>query len=48
VAGDLAVVLLGAFGVRRIGDDRALIVRRVLAVVLGLLGAWLIVSGLLG
>jgi threonine/homoserine/homoserine lactone efflux protein len=48
VAGDLAVVLLGAYGMRRIGDDRALIVRRVLAVVLGVLGAWLIVSGLLG
>jgi threonine/homoserine/homoserine lactone efflux protein len=47
VAGDLAVVLLGAYGMRRISDDRALIVRRVLAVVLALLGAWLIVSGLL-
>jgi threonine/homoserine/homoserine lactone efflux protein len=48
VAGDLAVVLLGAYGMRRISDDRALIARRVLAVVLGVLGAWLIVSGLLG
>ena len=48
VTGDLAVVLLGAYGVRRIGDDRALIVRRALAVLLGVLGAWLVISGLLG
>jgi threonine/homoserine/homoserine lactone efflux protein len=47
-AGDLAVVVLGAFGMRRVGDDRALFVRRALAVLLGLLGVWLIVSALLG
>jgi threonine/homoserine/homoserine lactone efflux protein len=47
-AGDLAVVVLGAFGMRRVGDDRALLVRRALAVLLGLLGVWLIVSALLG
>ena len=47
-AGDLAVVLLGAYGVRRIGDDRALIVRRALAVLLGGLGVWLVVTALLG
>ena len=47
-AGDLAVVLLGAYGVRRIGDDRALIVRRALAVLLAVLGAWLVVTALFG
>ncbi len=47
-AGDLAVVLLGAYGVRRIGDDRAIIVRRALAVILALLGVWLVVTALLG
>lgn len=47
VAGDLAVVLLGAFGMRRIGDTRATVVRRVLAVLLGLLGAWLLIGAAL-
>ena len=48
VAGDLAVVLLGAFGMRRIGEARATLVRRVLAVLLGLLGVWLLVGAALG
>jgi threonine/homoserine/homoserine lactone efflux protein len=48
VSGDLAVVLLGAFGMRRIGDERATLVRRVLAVLLGLLGLWLVISAGIG
>ena len=48
VTGDLAVVLLGAYGIRRVGEDRALLVRRALAVLLGLLGLWLLVGALIG
>ena len=47
-AGDVAVVLLGAFGVRRLSDERLLWVRRGLAVLLAVLGAWLIVTALIG
>ena len=46
--GDIAVVLLGAFGVRRLSDERLLWVRRGLAVLLGVLGVWLVVAALLG
>jgi threonine/homoserine/homoserine lactone efflux protein len=48
VAGDLAVVLLGAYGMQRVAGDRALLVRRVLAVLLGILGVWLLVGALIG
>jgi threonine/homoserine/homoserine lactone efflux protein len=48
VAGDLGVVLLGAYGMRRLGDERALLVRRLLALLLGLLGVWLLVGAILG
>jgi threonine/homoserine/homoserine lactone efflux protein len=48
VSGDLAVVLLGAYGMQRVGEDRALLVRRGLAVLLGALGVWLLVGALLG
>jgi threonine/homoserine/homoserine lactone efflux protein len=48
VSGDLAVVLIGAFGMRRIGEDRATFVRRLLAVLLGMLGVWLLVDAFFG
>jgi threonine/homoserine/homoserine lactone efflux protein len=48
VSGDLAVVLLGAYGMRRVGEDRARWLRRGLAVLLGALGVWLLVGALLG
>jgi threonine/homoserine/homoserine lactone efflux protein len=48
VAGDLGVVLLGAYGMRRVGDDRAVIIRRLLALLLGALGAWLLIGAILG
>jgi threonine/homoserine/homoserine lactone efflux protein len=48
VSGDLAVVLLGAYGMRRIGEERATILLRGLAVLLGLLGIWLLVGALAG
>jgi len=48
VSGDLAVVLLGAYGMRRVGEDRARLVRRGLAVLLGALGVWLLIGALLG
>jgi threonine/homoserine/homoserine lactone efflux protein len=48
VSGDLAVVLLGAYGMRRIGERRATIVRRGLALLLGALGVWLLVGAILG
>jgi threonine/homoserine/homoserine lactone efflux protein len=48
VAGDLAVVLLGAYGMRRVGEHRARIIRRLLAVLLGALGAWLLLGAIAG
>ena len=48
VSGDLAVVLVGHFGMRRLGDARATLVRRGLAVLLGLLGVWLLVGAAVG
>lgn len=48
VAGDLAVVLLGAYGMRRFGDDRAGVIRRLLALLLGALGAWLLIGAIFG
>lgn len=48
VSGDLAIVLLGAHGMRRIGERRATLVRRGLAVVLGILGVWLLIGAILG
>jgi threonine/homoserine/homoserine lactone efflux protein len=48
VSGDLAVVLLGAYGIRRAGEGRARLVRRGLAVLLGALGVWLLVGAFLG
>lgn len=45
--GDGTVVLLGGIGVRRAGDRVKRWVRWVLATVLGGLGAWLLVSGLI-
>jgi len=48
VAGDIGVVLIGAFGMRRMGQERAAVVRRVLAVVLGVLGIWLLIGAALG
>jgi threonine/homoserine/homoserine lactone efflux protein len=48
VAGDLGVVLIGAFGMRRIGQVRATLVRRALAVLLGMLGLWLLVGAAIG
>jgi threonine/homoserine/homoserine lactone efflux protein len=47
VAGDLGVVLLGAYGMRRVEEHRALLVRRLLAVLLGVLGAWLLIGAIL-
>jgi threonine/homoserine/homoserine lactone efflux protein len=48
VSGDLAVVLLGAYGIRRAGERRARLVRRGLAVLLGALGVWLLIGAFLG
>jgi threonine/homoserine/homoserine lactone efflux protein len=48
VAGDLGVVLLGAYGIRRVEEHRALLVRRLLAVLLGALGGWLLIGAVLG
>lgn len=48
VSGDLAVVLLGAYGMRRVGEHRARLVRRGLALLLGTLGVWLLFGALLG
>jgi threonine/homoserine/homoserine lactone efflux protein len=46
--GDLGVVLFGGLGLRRASAGLARWIRRVLAVVLGLLGAALIAAGLIG
>jgi hypothetical protein len=45
--GDGTVVLLGGIGVRRAGERVRLVVRRLLATLLGGLGLWLFLSGLL-
>jgi threonine/homoserine/homoserine lactone efflux protein len=46
--GDGAVVFLGGFGLRRAGDTTHMWVRRALAGVLTGLGAWLVITGILG
>lgn len=45
--GDVAVVLLGGFGLRRVDERVGRLVRRVLALVLAGLGVWLVVSALI-
>lgn len=46
VLGDGNVVLIGGIGLRRAGDGVGRTVRRALALVLGILGAWLLLRGL--
>jgi threonine/homoserine/homoserine lactone efflux protein len=45
--GDVAVVLLGGLGLRRVDERVGRLVRRVLALVLAALGVWLVVSALI-
>jgi threonine/homoserine/homoserine lactone efflux protein len=45
--GDVAVVLLGGLGLRRLDERAGRLVRRVLALVLAGLGVWLVVSALI-
>jgi len=45
--GDVAVVLLGGLGLRRVDERVGRLVRRVLALVLAGLGVWLVVSALI-
>jgi len=44
--GDTAVVLFGGIGLRRAEEDAGTWIRRGLAAVLGVLGLWLVVSGI--
>jgi threonine/homoserine/homoserine lactone efflux protein len=47
-SGDVAVVLLGALGLRRAGDRVVRWIQRALAAVLAGLGVWLLVQGVIG
>ena len=47
-AGDAALALIAGLGLRRAGSRTGAIVRRTLAAVLAVLGAWLILMGVLG
>jgi threonine/homoserine/homoserine lactone efflux protein len=47
-SGDVAVVLLGALGLRRAGDRVVRWIQRVLAALLAALGVWLLVQGVIG
>ena|SRR5947209_5536539 len=46
--GDAAVVLLGGLGMRRLRAGTVMWIRRALAAVVGVLGIWLCVTGILG
>jgi threonine/homoserine/homoserine lactone efflux protein len=46
--GDGAVVLLGGFGLRRAGDATQMWIRRALAGMLTGVGAWLVITGIVG